>query len=1065
MSMRRYIDGQNRRKLLVLIVSALLVVTSIVILAYFPSRPSGPVASKNPQYPESNSIYVVDPTSNATINTPYNFTIQSMSQFQSMTIYYGDGSSHQENYGGINRITLSHNYSAYGSYFIMIVAHYKSSPHNYSVLLRIDVSGGSVNQYRSTGFATILPYLSSNSTYLDSSLYAPGSHLGVMVSYLQPPLNSTYQVYGQNVVVYRNDTLYSSTNIPYKFDSTTGGYITSVKDCILNYSSLSSGLYQFEIRTFTGIVNSTGVVSNSSASGYFLDAAVSSGIPVFPIPQNSQSLTDAQFAPAGVGTFDTQIAYDAVSEEALYNTNQFLDMYKGSSSSQFEPMLASYLPTIGHGVNAHWHNYTRSYVNNAGIKITYNAVTAPGQNYTFQVRSNATWQDGTPVTAWDVKTSIARDLLFMQGSPQTPGWMLAQVLLPGGGYLSGPTNTYHNISDNITVNNATNSVTFHLQKPEAPQFIYVLFASSGAFITSAKWLTAHGAGLAWTPAGFRAYSTHDAPGVYFTYPETHIFSDGPYLMAYYLPAGEIVLRVNPHFVSPGPWYPAPTIKVIRILLFSRYVSPYLMLRYGGAQTGTIQISNWSYERQLHSLGLVNAYNATGMTPSWYQFNGNINTTLLTQMDASANVNASFFDNVYVRQTFAYAYNYQYYLDQQVGNSFYNLTLASQYAGMLPPPMLYGQTPAQLTAAGANVPDFNLTMAKHYWNMFLNSSNAKAMGIGSNGYYKGKMLDIPIFILGPDPADQAGALTWAENLSKVIFGTSAYYTQFPVEQTTFVQNTPNTAISYNPMPITISGWFPDYPYPTDLLQPVADPVNTSFYMASNGWLLSTIDNSSNLASYNASEVTAFHTLINDYENGSSTTSASTAKYYFQHMNEEFVNMSFDVYLSDPVNWEVWSVKIPGSQIIDNEQNVMSGQIGDYTYNLLRYTGNGSSSYAVTFNFNSTSTGSQWTVTITRNNETQVFSTVGPSISAEEINGTYAFTAYSENKTMIISPSHGNFTLRGSPVTISLNGSFIRSFTVNPPGAAANVEGAFVSTSMAPFTRIEDIEKPHDLHNDS
>src|SRR3989442_2100276 len=51
-------------------------------------------------------------------------------------------------------------------------------------------------------------------------------------------------------------------------------------------------------------------------------------------------------------------------------------------------------------------------------------------NYTFHIRSGLKFSNGDAITAWDVKYSITRTMLFNSGSPFPPGWIISQFLVP-----------------------------------------------------------------------------------------------------------------------------------------------------------------------------------------------------------------------------------------------------------------------------------------------------------------------------------------------------------------------------------------------------------------------------------------------------------------------------------------------------------------------------------------------------------------------------------------------------------------------------------------------------------
>ena len=82
-----------------------------------------------------------------------------------------------------------------------------------------------------------------------------------------------------------------------------------------------------------------------------------------------------------------------------------------------------------------------------------------------------------------------------------------------------------------------------------------------------------------------------------------------------------------------------------------------------------------------------------------------------------------------------------------------------------------------------------------------------------------------YIFSADPVDLNGATAWAKNLALI---TGNPYKDFPIVPAAFPTLIGNQVQGNNPMPIYELGWLPDYPYPTDYLQPMANPMNLSTY---------------------------------------------------------------------------------------------------------------------------------------------------------------------------------------------------------------------------------------------
>ncbi|WP_448376552.1 ABC transporter substrate-binding protein [Fervidobacterium sp.] len=102
-------------------------------------------------------------------------------------------------------------------------------------------------------------------------------------------------------------------------------------------------------------------------------------------------------------TLDPHLAYDTASGEVIYNVYENLIQYKGRSVSEFEPRLATEVPTVKNGL-----------------------LKDGGKTYVFPIRKGVKFHNGNPLTPEDVEYSFERGLLYdPDGGPM---WMMWYAL-------------------------------------------------------------------------------------------------------------------------------------------------------------------------------------------------------------------------------------------------------------------------------------------------------------------------------------------------------------------------------------------------------------------------------------------------------------------------------------------------------------------------------------------------------------------------------------------------------------------------------------------------------------
>ena len=453
--------------------------------------------------------------------------------------------------------------------------------HNATNSTPIELNRTDVINFTSSTFIITL-----NNTYFNyvnaSILYNKGDSISIN--------SSTFLIYPHSKLLYENNSRIKYLNR------------TNVTIAVSINGTINAGI--------TGDINaSNGIYSTN----YYMDIPVYNNGSLY-INNNVKSIKYS--STSSYNTLNPELAYSKSDLQILMNTEQFL-VYHNSTS--YIPEIAAYLPSNSNG-----------------------GISNNRENYTFHIYDKAFFQNGNKVTAWDVAYSIAADLLLDNKTPQTPGWIMAQYLLPGNYYK---TNNYTNIASAITVNNLTGNITLHFNMPMNKDLVFNILSSPGAFITSSSYIAKYG-NLTWSEKGFNEFKN----GTYNQYSLNNIISNGPYEIYSSVKNSSMVLIKNPYFKG-RPGDPIPKINMV-IITYRSYLSEiYQNLRLNVTQIAEFPYAYKPYIKQLNN---VNLYNNTINYTELYNFNANISIKELNKYSYS-NMPYNLFSNITVREAFYYAF--------------------------------------------------------------------------------------------------------------------------------------------------------------------------------------------------------------------------------------------------------------------------------------------------------------------------------------------------------------------------------------------------------------------------
>ncbi len=373
------------------------------------------------------------------------------------------------------------------------------------------------------------------------------------------------------------------------------------------------------------------------------------------------------FTEATIGDIDTMdpaLAYDTASGEVIQNIYDTLVFYDGESTDTFVPSLAE-----------SWE------------------LSDDGTVYTFHIRQGVTFQEGQPLTATDVAYSFWRGLL--QGGYISPQWLLAEpffgagnddisVVVDGGASADDREAMAANdpatlaaaceqVKAAIVPDDAAGTVTMTLATPWAP-FLPTIAQTWGS-VMSMSWVVDNGGwdGDCATWQNFYAMQSSEDPF-------TGIANGtGPFKLDHWTPGTELVMTRNDSY-----WGTAPALERVSIQGIDEWGTRFAMLQAGDADIAVVNRADtpqvdplagewctWnldtsSYDCQVVGDGPLRArVGRPGLTQDVIIFNFALATegnpyTGSGALDGNG-VPADFFNDVHIRKGFAYAFDYNTYI--------------------------------------------------------------------------------------------------------------------------------------------------------------------------------------------------------------------------------------------------------------------------------------------------------------------------------------------------------------------------------------------------------------------
>ena len=360
----------------------------------------------------------------------------------------------------------------------------------------------------------------------------------------------------------------------------------------------------------------------------------------------------------GPDSMDPHWVYDVAGGEIIYQTYDNLINYKGESTSEFVPMLATEVPSVENGL-----------------------IQDQGLTYIFPIRQDVKFHNGDIMTPEDVEYSIERALIFDRSGG--PSWMLSEPLLgiysieekaveiadvenysdlfeygnPRGvlksEYKQIMTDIFNNHVDK-SVEVEGDSIVFHLTQAYGPFLNILAHCGNWSAIINKKWAIEQGA---WDGEADTWWEYHDPEND--TDPLFAIENGtGPFVLKKWLPEEIILLERFDDY-----WQGPTKIKNVQIKYISEYMTRKLMLQAGDADIIYVPVQYLDEVEKIEGVEVIknlpSLANVVSMFPWSINAEGNANIGS-GKLDGEG-IPPDFFSDIHVRKGFSYLFPYDIFI--------------------------------------------------------------------------------------------------------------------------------------------------------------------------------------------------------------------------------------------------------------------------------------------------------------------------------------------------------------------------------------------------------------------
>ncbi len=549
-----------------------------------------------------------------------------------------------------------------------------------------------------------------------------------------------------------------NSSFGYAADSTTPGAGDNIQTMIWNFgdgSAVVAGVYDdvgFVTHTYLGngtifTATLTVVSTHGAAATYAVTIAVK--------PKGGTTpggITNPEtFTYATIGepqSLDPAWDYESAGGQILQNVYEMLVYYDGPSASTLVPVLATEVPSLANGL-----------------------ISSNGLHYTFNLRANVKFHDGSAMTVDDVIYSIERVLVM--NDAEGPAWMLAQIMLPGYSGLGSKVN-WDDVNASMTKVDA-DTVTFNLITPY-PAFLFIMAYTVGA-VVSKNYVEAHG--------GIVPNEKND-------WMNRHEMGTGPFYLKEWAPNQYVKMQRFDNY-----WDVPAKLKFVVVKKVQDLGTRKMLLFNGQADGIYVPVmfkSDVENKDGVYTEDMLPTFSLT-----FFGFNQDIVDGGTLEV---GDVPTTFFADLNVRQAFTHAFDYNKYLEVATKNT------AVQPTGPVPNGM-FGYDPTVPLVL------FDLALSGKFLNEALDTRDGAAVGstYADNGF------SIWLYYNAGNLGRQTGCEILKANLERLSENATAGVSgKITVNVQALDWPTYLDARADRWLPVFFLGWNVDYPDPDDFVNP-------------------------------------------------------------------------------------------------------------------------------------------------------------------------------------------------------------------------------------------------------